>query len=129
VSLGPTTGSGPVLASFHLHVNSKLPLTLSFSSGKEYDFALKNSAGATLWRWSTSATFLAAPHQRIVSDEWSATVEIPWPTLGEGLQPGDYAVEAIVTNADPLRFAATVPVTLTQRVSSAVHRRPVMQSN
>ena len=113
MSLGATTGAGPVLATFRLHVNSKLPLTLSFSSGQEYDLALKDSAGATLWKWSASQTFLQALHQRIVADEWTATVEIPWPTTSEGvLQPGDYTVEAVVTNTDPLPFAATVPVTI-----------------
>jgi hypothetical protein len=113
VSLGPTTGAGPVLATFRLHVNSKLPLTLSFSSGQEYDFALKNSAGTTLWTWSASRTFLQAQHERIVADEWSATVEIPWPTISGGvLQPGDYTVQAVVTNANYLPFAATVPVTI-----------------
>ncbi len=120
VSLGPTTGAGPVLATFRLHVNSKLPLTLPFSSGQEYDFALKNSVGATLWRWSASQTFLQALHQRIVADEWSATVEIPWPTTSGGvLQPGDYTVEAVVTNANSLPFAATVPVTIATATTSA----------
>jgi Intracellular proteinase inhibitor len=120
VSLGPTTGGGPVLATFRLHVNSKLPLTLTFSSGQEYDFALKNSAGTTLWKWSPSQTFLQATHQRIVADEWSATVEIPWPTTSEGvLQPGDYTVEAVVTNANSLPFAATVPATIATPSTSA----------
>ena len=119
VSLGPTTGVGPVLATFRLHVNSKLPLTLAFSSGQEYDFALKSSAGTTLWRWSASQTFLQALHQRIVADEWSATVEIPWPTTSGGnLQPGEYTVEAVVTNADSLPFAATVPVTIATESTS-----------
>jgi intracellular proteinase inhibitor BsuPI len=120
VSLGPTTGAGPVLATFRLHVNSKLPLTLPFSSGQEYDFALKDSAGGTLWRWSASRTFLQALHQRIVADEWSAIVEIPWPTTSGGvLQPGDYTVEAVVTNANSLPFAATVPVTIATASTSA----------
>jgi len=122
VSLGPTTGAGSVLATFRLHVNSNLPLTLSFSSGQEYDFALKDSAGTTLWRWSASRTFLQALHQRIVADEWSATVEIPWPTTSGGvLQPGDYTVEAVVTNANSLPFAATVPVTIAIPVDFGQH--------
>jgi hypothetical protein len=120
VSLGPATAAGPVLATFRLHVNSKLPLTLSFSSGQEYDFALKDSAGTTLWRWSVSQTFLQALHQRIVADEWSASVEIPWPTTSEGvLQPGDYTVEAMVTNTNSLPFAAAVPVTIVTPSTSA----------
>jgi hypothetical protein len=113
VSLGPATGAGTVPATFRLRVNSKLSLLLSFTSGQEYDFALKNSAGTTLWTWSASRTFLQALHQRIVTDEWSAAVEIPWPTTSDGtLQPGDYTVEAVITNANPLPFAATVPVTI-----------------
>ncbi|MBZ5593694.1 MAG: hypothetical protein LAP39_15755 [Acidobacteriia bacterium] len=121
VSLGPTTGAGPVLATFRLHVNSKLPLTLSFSSWQEYDFALKNSAGTTLWSWSASRTFLRALHQRIVANEWSATVEIPWPTTSGGvLQPGDYTVQAVVTNANSLPFAATVPVTIAPASSAGI---------
>jgi intracellular proteinase inhibitor BsuPI len=120
VSLGPTAGAGPVLATFRLRVNSNLPLTLAFSSGQEYDFALKDSGGATLWKWSASQTFLQALHQRIVADEWSATVEIPWPTTSAGvLQPGDYTVEAVVTNANPVPFAATVPVTIATPSTSA----------
>jgi hypothetical protein len=120
VSLGPTTGAGPILATFRLHVNSKLPLTLSFSSGQEYDFALKDSAGTTLWKWSASQTFLQALHERIVADEWSATVEIPWPTTSAGvLQPGDYTVEAVITNTNPVPFAATVPVTIATPSTSA----------
>jgi hypothetical protein len=113
VSLGSATGAGPVLATFRLHLNSKLPLTLSFTSEQEYDFALKNSTGTTLWSWSASRTFLQALHQRVVADDWSATVEIPWPaTSGGVLQPGGYTVQAVVTNADSLPFAATVPVTI-----------------
>jgi hypothetical protein len=122
VSLGPTTGVGSVPATFRLHVNSNSPLTLSFPSGQEYDFALKDSAGTTLWKLSPSQTFLQAPHQRIVADEWSATVEIPWPTTSEGvLQPGDYTVEAVVTNANSLPFAATVPITIRYAVDFGRH--------
>jgi hypothetical protein len=120
VSLGATSGAGPVPATFHLRVNSKLPLLLSFSSGQEYDFALKDSAGTTLWRWSASMTFVQATHQRIVADEWSATVQIPWPTTSAGvLQPGDYTVEAVVTNVDSLPFGVTVPVTIAAGSSQA----------
>lgn len=125
VSLGPTAGAGPVLATFRLRVNSRLPLTLSFSSGQEYDFALKDGAGTTLWKWSASQTFLQATHQRIVADEWSGTVEIPWPTTSAGvLQPGNYTVEAVVTNDNPVPFAATVPVTIAAPSPSANIVRP-----
>lgn len=113
VSVGPTAGPGPVLATFRLQVNSSSPLILSFTSGQEYDFALNDSAGMTLWRWSASRTFLQSLHQRTVTGEWSATVEIPWPVApGGGLQPGNYTVQATVTAASSTPFAATVPVTI-----------------
>jgi hypothetical protein len=113
VSVGTTSGAGPVTATFRLQVNSSSPVTLSFTSGQEYDFALIDSTGKTLWRWSASRTFLQALHQRTVTDEWSDTVEIPWPTVpGGGLQPGDYTVQATVTAGAATPFAATVPVTI-----------------
>lgn len=125
VSLGPMTGEGLIPATLRLHVNSNLPLLLSFSSGQEYDLALKNSAGLTLWRWSASQTFLQAFHERIVPDEWSATVDIPWPTISQGvLQPGDYTVEAVVTNINTLPLAATVPVTIGLAATSAASPLP-----
>jgi hypothetical protein len=113
VSVGPTAGPGPVSATFRLQVNSPTPLILSFSSGQEYDLALNDSAGNTIWIWSASRTFLQALHQRTVTDEWSETIEIPWPTAAAGgLQPGDYTVRATVTASAATPFAATVPVTI-----------------
>ena len=47
VSVGPTVGPGPVSATLRLQVNSPAPLTLSFTSGQEYDLALNDSAGNT----------------------------------------------------------------------------------
>lgn len=113
VSVGPTVAPGPVTATFRLQVNAPSPLTLSFSSGQEYDFALDDSAGNTLWTWSANRTFAQALHQRTVKDEWSATVEIPWPVATGGtLQPGDYTVRASVTTAGSTAFAAAAPVTI-----------------
>ena len=113
VSVGSTSGLGPVTATFRLQVHSASPLNLSFTSGQEYDFALNDSAGNTIWLWSASRTFLQALHQRTVTDEWSAAVEIPWPTAPGGrLQPGDYAVRAWITAGASTPFAATAPVTI-----------------
>jgi hypothetical protein len=113
VSVGPTLAAGPVSATFRLQVNSPSPLTLSFSSGQEYDFALDDSAGNTLWTWSASRMFVQSLHQRTVAGEWTETVEIPWPaTAGGSPQPGDYTVRASVTTAGSTAFAAAVPVTI-----------------
>jgi len=113
VSVVPQAAVGSVSATFRLQVNSSSPLILSFTSGQEYDFALIDIAGNTLWRWSASRIFAQAQHQRAVTDEWSATVDIPWPTsAGGGLQPGEYTVQALVTATGATPFAATVPVTI-----------------
>jgi hypothetical protein len=113
VSVDATASPGSVTATFRLQVNSSSPLTLSFTSGQEYDFGLQDSAGKTIWTWSASRTFLQALHQRTVTDEWTDTVEIPWPTApGGGLQPGDYTVQATITASGATPFAATAPVTI-----------------
>lgn len=109
VSIGPIVAGRPASATFRLRVSS--PLTLAFTSGQEYDFALQDADGKTLWTWSADKTFLQSLHKRTVSGEWSQTVEIPWPTdRGGDPQPGDYTLQATVTAAGPTPFAATVPV-------------------
>jgi hypothetical protein len=116
VSVAPPATAGSVTATFRLQVNSSSPLTLAFSSGQEYDFALNDSAGNTLWKWSATATFAQSQHERVVTDEWSAGVDIPWPTAPDGgLQPGNYTVQASVTAAGSTPFAATVPVVIAPR--------------
>jgi hypothetical protein len=113
VSVGPPVASGNPTATFRLQVNSAAPLNLSFSSGQEYDLALIDGNGTTVWRWSADKTFVQSTHQRTVTDEWSATVEIPWPTApGGGLLPGNYTVQATITASAATPFAATVPVTI-----------------
>jgi hypothetical protein len=105
VSMGTPAADGTAPAIFRLQVSS--PLVLSFTSGQEYDFALNDSTGATVWRWSASRTFLQALHQRTVTDEWTGSVDVPWPTT-----PGDYTVQAVVTAGAATPFSATVPVTI-----------------
>jgi hypothetical protein len=102
--------NSPATATFRLQVNAASPLTLSFTSGQEYDFAMNDSAGNTVWRWSVSRTFLQALHERVVAGEWSETVEIPGP-----LQAGAYTVQATVTASSATPFAATVPLTIAAR--------------
>lgn len=105
------SGTGTVPVTLRVQVNSALPLTLPFPSGQEYDLALTDSSGNSLWTWSSSRTFVRMAHQRTVTDEWSETVEIPWPAApGGGVQPGDYSVEAWITTAGSPAFAGTVPV-------------------
>ncbi len=120
VSVGPTPPSSPVSATFRLQLNSAAPLILPFSSGQEFDFTLRDSNGKSLWIWSADKTFVQALHQRNVTDEWTETVEIPWPAApGGGLQPGNYTVEAWLTTTGSSLFAATVPVTIPSKEEPA----------
>jgi hypothetical protein len=107
VSIGAPASDGTAPATFRLQVNSLSPLILSFTSGQEYDFALTDSVGKTVWVWSAARTFEQSLHQRTVTDEWSATVDIPGPTA-----PGDYTLQATVTASASTPFAATVPITI-----------------
>jgi hypothetical protein len=107
VSVAPPAANGTIWATFRLQVSSA-PLTLSFPSGQEYDFTLMDSAGNRLWTWSATASFIQQLHQRTVSDEWSATVEIPL----AGVKPGDYSVQASVTTTGTPAFVGTAPVTI-----------------
>jgi hypothetical protein len=115
VSAGPA-GSNGVPATFRLQVNSSSPLILSFSSGQEFEFTLNDRDGNTLWTWSADRTFIQFLHQRTVLDEWSGTVEIPWPVAPDGgLQPGDYTIRAFITATGGTSFSATLPVTIPPR--------------
>jgi hypothetical protein len=115
LSVTPPLGSGPASATFRLQVQSS-PLTLSFPSGQEFEFVLKDGAGNLLWTWSSNKTFLQAFHQRTVADEWSESVDIPWPAAADGgPQSGDYTVQAYVTAIGVTPFAATLPVTIAPR--------------
>ena len=94
LSVTPPLGASPASAAFRLQVQSS-PLTLSFPSGQEFEFVLKDGAGNLLWTWSSNKTFLQSLHQRTVADEWSEGVDIPWPAAPDGgPQPGDYTVQA-----------------------------------
>ena len=107
VSVGSPGAAGTAPVTFRLRVNSSTPLTLSFPSGQEYDLALNDSTGNTLWRWSASRTFIESLHQRTVTGEWSDTVEIPWPAT-----PGDYTLQVTITATAATPFAATAPLTV-----------------
>src|SRR5258708_9277939 len=100
VSIGAPASDGTAPATFRLQVNSSSPLILSFTSGQEYDFALNDSAGNTIWRWSAPRTLLQPLHQRTVSDEWSATVDIPWAPA-----PGDSTVHPSATPSAATPFS------------------------
>ena len=45
-----------------LHVTnpSSQPVTLEFTSGQRYDFAVRTAAGVDVWRWSADRSFMQA---------------------------------------------------------------------
>ena len=104
VTVAPPAAGGSVSATFRLQANSSSPLTLSFASEQEYDFALNDSDGNTLWRWSADKTFGQSLHQRTVTGEWSATVEIPWPTASARDTPYKHRSLRPAPRHSPRRF-------------------------
>jgi hypothetical protein len=74
---------------------SALPLTISFSSGKQYDFAARDANGATIWAWSHGKSFNPNPSQRVLSPGETWTIQETWAFVGNDGQPvldGAYTV-------------------------------------
>jgi hypothetical protein len=67
-----------VLATLKVTNTSALPLVVSFSNGKQYDFAARDANGTTVWTWSTGKTFSPSGSQRILNPGESWSVQESW---------------------------------------------------
>jgi hypothetical protein len=84
------------------------PLKLTFPSAQEFDVAVRDLNGRTLYQWSAAQVFAQVVHERWVAGEWAVEVRIPRPS-----ETGAYTVEGwLTTAADGPRFAAAVPSTV-----------------
>jgi hypothetical protein len=103
-----------VEAVLRLRTNSPLALNLRFPAGQEFEVAVRDEVGRTIWKWSDGQFFTAAEHQRLVWGEWPITVRIPRTALApRGSEPALYTIQAwlMTAGADP-QFAATVPISV-----------------
>jgi hypothetical protein len=99
-----------LVAILELRVNGPDPVTLHFTSSQQYDAAIRNERGESVWHWSANKLFL-----QVLTDEvthgrtW--TIDVPLTNLsGQSLPPGKYSLEAWITSGhDRTQFAATAP--------------------
>ena len=100
-------------ATLRVEAGNGAPLRLLFPTAQEYEVVVRHPNGKELWRWSEGRMFAQVERMRVISGEWSATVDIPRTVV-----PPDadvLYVEAWMTTApDTPRFAATVPISLPQ---------------
>ncbi len=91
-------------AKLHLTAAGR-PIRLAFVSAQEYNVALRDDAGKTLYVWSANRIFAPFLHEREVNGRLTYTVEIP---LVKALAPGKYKLEGWITSAPSGReFAAS----------------------
>jgi hypothetical protein len=78
---------------------------------QDYDVALKDESGRTIWRWSEGKVFPAALEERVLLGRITYNVEIPSKPNGQTLLPGKYVVEAWYTSGDDrTQFSAATAV-------------------
>jgi hypothetical protein len=71
-----------VLMTLQVTNRSVLPVTISFSNGRRYDFTARDVNGNTLWTWSTGRTFEPAPSQTLAPGA-SLTYQESWTFTGD----------------------------------------------
>lgn len=70
---------------FGLHVTNRSgkQLELPFSSGQTHDFAVLDSAGREVWRWSTGRMFTQGMQNKVLAAQETATFEESWDAKGK----------------------------------------------
>jgi len=88
------------------------PVTLKFTSGKTYDFIIRDHAGQKVWQWSDGKVFTQALQQRELAAGESYEVSARW-TVPEGenkLPAGLYHIKGII-NQDLSAYRRTIRIT------------------
>lgn len=79
------------------------PLDLTFPSSQLYNIVVYDQRGQAVWNWASTRLFLAAvQNERIIGER-------TWMEALPSLPPGNYAVEAVLTNEGGL-YRATAPL-------------------
>jgi len=110
-NLTPETELVPV--TLRLNLNAPAGMTLSFPTGQEFELALLDPQGKTVWRWSDGMAFEQAGHTRSVSGAWSVQLAFPRSALAAASDSTAslYALQAWLTTAGGApQFAASVPL-------------------
>jgi len=88
------------------------PVTLQFTSGQTYDFAIWDSNGQKVWQWSDGKVFTQALQQRELAAGDSYGVTERW-TVPEGetsFPPGLYRINGVI-NQDVWPYGSTIAIT------------------
>jgi hypothetical protein len=103
----------PILARITLRNTTGSPLTLTYPSGQEFDFILRNPKGDIVYRWSADKGFTQGVRQEDFAGERNRAVSIPLVDLnGAQLAHGNYLLEASLTALPPAAFRAQVGITV-----------------
>ncbi len=107
-SLDVSVTAGVGLA-FHVTNNSEKRMEINFPSGQTHDFAVLDSTGRTVWRWSEGRLFTQALRNQVLAVGETATFSGRW-------NPGDRrgtftAVATLTSDNHPIeaRVDFTVP--------------------
>ncbi len=92
-------GREEVVARLRLTGDAGAAPTVTFASGQEFDFVLRDERGAKVWQWSDGRVFTQALHER-PSDNLTYEVRIPLPAVQQPMPNAYYTVEAWLTTAD-----------------------------
>lgn len=101
----------PIELSLTVSNSSKTPVTLRFSSAKQYDFIVKKD-GQEVWRWSQGRMFAMALTEFTLEPQKSKSYRAAWPQTDgnkKSVGPGTYEATAILAvSGQPL--SATIPI-------------------
>lgn len=96
-----------ILATFSV-TNAGVRLTVRFSSGQRYDFALLDAAGREIWRWSAERGFIQVLGEETVEPGGSLRYQ---ERIAAPREAGTYRLVAELVSMDgPHRTVATLTV-------------------
>ena len=97
-------------AALTIRNTSDLPLTLTFPSGQQFDFEIRNERGEAVYRWSDGKFFTLALTQMDLSPgEQTFSAEIPLSNeAGDVFSPGEYTIEGWLTTIGAAAYRASV---------------------
>jgi hypothetical protein len=94
------TADGRVRFAIEVTNDSPKRVELTFPDGRTHDFAVLDSAGREVWRWSTGRLFTQAMQNRLLDSHNTTTYDERWSPPG----PGRYVLEAELHSANhPMR--------------------------
>ncbi|HEY0671770.1 MAG TPA: BsuPI-related putative proteinase inhibitor [Longimicrobiales bacterium] len=68
----------------HVSNSTNRPVTLEFSSGQRYDFAIRTAEGADVWRWSADKSFIQALESQTLAPGATLQFAESWTGAGKG---------------------------------------------